>query len=147
MNIAAERTITVLAVVLETNDRAQIERVSLDRKWNLQFAATFQEARAALREGTVDVVISDSHIGEEHSWRDLLNAMRDITEPAALIVADRQADETLWVEVLKEGGFDVLAKPFDGSELHHLVSVACARRFRLREGADAGRDTTHAAAA
>ena len=147
MNIAAQRTITVLAVVLEANDRTQIERASVDRRWNRQFAASFQEAHEVLREGTVDVVISDSHIGEEHSWRDLLYTMHETTEPAALIVADRLADETLWVEVLNEGGFDVLAKPFDWSELHHAVSVAWSLRFKAREESDKRHDTTRAAAA
>ena len=147
MNIAMQRTITVLAVVLEANDRTQIERASVDRRWNLQFAASFQEAHEVLREGTVDVVISDSHIGEGHSWRDLLNALLDTPEPAALIVADRHADETLWVDVLNEGGFDVLAKPFDWSELHHAVSVACSLRFEGREKSDKRHDATRAAAA
>lgn len=147
MNIVAGRTITVLAVVLETNDRAQLLRASLERKWNPQFAAGFQEAHAVLREGAVDVVISDSQIGEEHSWRELLYTMHETTEPAALIVADRLADETLWVEVLNEGGFDVLATPFDSSELHHAVSVACSLRFKAKKESDKGRDTTRAAAA
>jgi DNA-binding NtrC family response regulator len=147
MNIVAQRTITVLAVVLETNDKEQIQRASLDRKWNLQFAASFQEAQAVLREAAVDVIISDSHIGEEHSWRDLLNAIRDTMEPAALIVADRHADEAFWIEVLNEGGFDVLAKPFDWSELMHAVNVACSLRLKAREDPHKHRGTTQATAA
>lgn len=41
-----------------------------------------------------------------------------------LIVTSRLADERLWAEVLNEGGWDVLAKPFDATEVVRVVETA-----------------------
>jgi FixJ family two-component response regulator len=43
-----------------------------------------------------------------------------------LIVTSRLADSTLWVEALNLGAYDVLAKPFERSELVRTVLGAVA---------------------
>jgi hypothetical protein len=40
------------------------------------------------------------------------------------VVASRHADENLWGEVLNLGGYDVLIKPFDCSEVTRVVGMA-----------------------
>src|SRR5438477_13162242 len=47
-------------------------------------------------------------------WRDFLRTASGPGTP--LIVTSRLADERLWAEVLKLGGHDVLAKPFEEPE-------------------------------
>lgn len=147
MNIVGQRKINVLAVVMEASEKTQVLRAAHDSEWNLRFVPDLTAAESVLREMTVDVIISDSHIDEGHSWRDLLITMRDIAEPAALIVADRHPDDALWVEVLNEGGFDLLAEPLDWAELRRAVSVACSLHCKEREDSDKRHDTTRAAAA
>jgi DNA-binding response OmpR family regulator len=44
--------------------------------------------------------------------------------PTPLIVTSRLADEKLWAEALNLGAYDVLAKPFDLSELVRSVNLA-----------------------
>ena len=43
-----------------------------------------------------------------------------------MIVTSRLADDRLWAEVLNLGGYDVLAKPFDASEVARVVGTAWA---------------------
>jgi DNA-binding response OmpR family regulator len=58
---------------------------------------------------------------------------KDLLEEARpLIVTDRAADEALWAEVLNLGGFDVLAQPFDPTEVSRVVASA-GRSARTRE--------------
>jgi DNA-binding response OmpR family regulator len=42
-------------------------------------------------------------------------------------VTSRLADERLWAEVLSLGGYDVLMKPFDVSEVYRVIRLACER--------------------
>ena len=44
-----------------------------------------------------------------------------------VIVTARLADDYLWAEVLNEGGFDVLAQPFDREEVIRVISAATRR--------------------
>jgi hypothetical protein len=41
-----------------------------------------------------------------------------------MIVTSRLADERLWAEVLNLGGYHLLAKPFDASEVVRVVGTA-----------------------
>lgn len=45
-----------------------------------------------------------------------------------MIVANRLADDGLWVEALNLGVFDLLAKPFDSREMLRTVPTACRRQ-------------------
>ncbi|HLJ47142.1 MAG TPA: hypothetical protein VKU01_14090 [Bryobacteraceae bacterium] len=51
------------------------------------------------------------------TWRELL-------DHSTLIVTSRVADEALWAEVLNLGGFDVLAQPFDRTEVLRVTDAA-----------------------
>ena len=48
-------------------------------------------------------------------------------------MASRFADDYLWVEALNLGAYDVLAKPFDITELTRSLSLAWLRSQRQRD--------------
>ncbi len=60
-------------------------------------------------------------------WKDILEAASRMDDPPPLIVTSRLADDRLWAEVLNLGGYDVLAKPLDRSEVHRVVTLAWER--------------------
>jgi DNA-binding response OmpR family regulator len=64
------------------------------------------------------------------SWRDFL-ASAEGAETPPLIVTSRLADERLWAEVLNLGGYDLLAKPFEKSEVIRAIDMALRRRTIL----------------
>ncbi len=78
---------------------------------------------AILRRQRVGVVICEEEL-PDGDWRDLLRQLRAIPDVPYLIVTSRLADEQMWVEVLDGGGFNVLEKPFDSTELFRVVSLA-----------------------
>jgi DNA-binding response OmpR family regulator len=51
----------------------------------------------------------------------LLEQIKAMPNPPALIVASRLADERLWAEALNLGAWDVLATPFNRNELIRSV--------------------------
>ena len=90
-----------------------------------------QLARAVDLAGALDVlnqcevsVIVYEHDSMPGSWCDMLQCLRGQANPAALIVTSRFADERLWAEALNLGAWDVLAKPFDRSEVTRSIEGA-----------------------
>jgi len=63
----------------------------------------------------------DLHPG---TWKDLVQNMAVLPSPPHVIVSCQQADEDLWIEVLSAGAYDVLAKPFNPSELKRTLFEA-----------------------
>jgi DNA-binding NtrC family response regulator len=101
----------------------------------LSFTRSFQEARAILLDRSVGVVISSGQSGDGYGWKDLLRELQDNAAATRLVVADRLADEALWAEVLNLGGYDLLLKPFNPTELFRVVDRACRTRCWTELGA------------
>lgn len=95
----------------------QLAEMLRRESWNVRPARSCREARRHLSELAAPVVICESHL-PDGSWKDLLEDARPV------IVTDRAADEALWAEVLNLGGFDVLAQPFDATEVSRVVASA-----------------------
>ena len=71
----------------------------------------------------LDLVITDRDV-PEGGWRRMLDALKSLPAPLPLIVTSRLADDYVWAEVLNEGGYDVLAQPFDREEVVRVISAA-----------------------
>jgi len=86
-------------------------------------ASTCREAVAFLCQYRVPVIFCECDL-PDGTWRDILSYTAELTNPPALIVTSRLADEYLWAEVLNMGGYDVLAKPFHEREVRHALAGA-----------------------
>lgn len=123
----AERSnecVSLLAVLPDPTDRDSFRAIIRHSNWRLHFAKTYEEARAALRGADAGPILTECCLPGGFGWRDLLHLGTAIDTPPPIIVTDRLADERLWAEVLNEGGYDVLAKPFESKEVFHVVGCA-----------------------
>ena len=125
--------VTVLAVFPAAEDRTSLTNIFTDSDWNVQFTRDLAETQTALERSFVGVVMSDCRLSDGHCWKDLLNELEKMVSHPPLIVADHLADERLWAEVLNLGAYDLLAKPFDASEVLQAVKMACRRREKEHE--------------
>lgn len=116
---------TILAVFPPGEDRASLDNILGDSEWQLRFTCTLEETETALRAFPFAVILSEGRLSDGHCWKDILHALQDMSNAPTLIVADRLADEALWVEVLNLGGYDLLTKPFNAKEVLHAVTTAC----------------------
>ena len=119
--------VSALAVGAADEDQVNLEKIFTEWGWKLHRARNRSEARAFLDCTPVRVVISEQEL-PEGGWREMLDDLLQRSEPPALVVTSRLADESLWAEVLNMGGYDVLAKPLDNEEVTRVVSAA-ARHF------------------
>ncbi len=123
---------TILCVSPDEEDYSSLERIICHSRWLLLRADGLPAARDLLHRQEVSVVLCDSNLGPA-SWIDLLDHLRDLRNSPSLVVTSRLADERLWSEALNLGAWDVLAKPFDRSEVIRSVKSAWDHWYRMVE--------------
>lgn len=121
--------LTILLVSSPEMDCERVETVLAGSQWKVQWVRSIREAVEYVQGRPADVVISERDL-PDGSWKGLLEALAQMTNPPLLIVASLHADYTLWVEVLELGGFDVLLKPFEPEDLTWALRSAWLRRTR-----------------
>jgi DNA-binding NtrC family response regulator len=131
----AEGTRTRAAGVLSVSpvdaDHARLDDIFQDPKWNVHRngrwtlcrVASLASAADALEQEKVPIIISEGEL-LPGTWREMLEHISLLPDPPLLIVTSRLADERLWAEALNLGAYDVLAKPFDATEVIRIVSLA-----------------------
>lgn len=108
------------------------------RTFTVSSCATLAAGLAALRNHQFEVVVCERDL-PPGSWKDVLDQVTILPDPPPLIVTSRLADARLWSEALNLGGFDVLAKPFDTTEVMRVVGAAW-RAWGLPARLPAGRE-------
>lgn len=94
-----------------------------DTAGKLFVCADFEECLPTVRRTRIPIVLCD----DDSNWRRLLEEFRELPEPPCLIVTSRLADDRLWSEALNLGAYDVLAKPFERSEVVRVLTMAWMR--------------------
>jgi DNA-binding response OmpR family regulator len=79
------------------------------------------------------VVVCDTEIEGEGSWRDLLET-RQTDGTFTCIVVSPDPDDHLRAEVLNLGGFEVLTRPFRSEEVERTIGAAALLRFNGTKG-------------
>lgn len=99
--------------------------------WRVHRAATCTDAVSKLTESACDVILCDNNL-PDGGWRDLLARLEALNTARPLIVMSSAADESMWAEVLRDGAFDLLAKPLENEEIRRVVSSAQTRSAQAR---------------
>lgn len=118
-----DKVVTVLCVSGSEADHQSLSHLFQSTKWTLLQCRSRAEAMELLRTRPVPVVICDCALPDGR-WKDFLDEFASFPQPPVLIVTSRLADDRLWADVMDSGGYDVLEKPFNHSELVRVVSLA-----------------------
>jgi CheY-like chemotaxis protein len=143
------RCVSVLSVSPIDEDAVVLQRIiddsgwtkHADCKWRLIASRTLSLAVTILRQShdPIPTVLCERDL-LPGSWVDLLEQSALLPDPPFLVVTSRFADERLWAEALNRGAYDVLAKPFDGTEVIRALSSAwlhwCDHRRPRSPGVD-----------
>ena len=137
-------TVTVLSVTPSQEAQNRLKYIFGHTNWKLETVGSCFDALSRLRELHSAVVVCE-HKLPDGGWQDLLHGVLDMPTPPNVIVTAPDADDVLWSDVLNRGGYDVLARPFDSSEVVRIISLAWMnwkqtyRRSPVREGAPIAR--------
>jgi DNA-binding NtrC family response regulator len=118
-----DRKVAVLTVSPLRETHARLRGIFQSTKWSFQEACTCAEAISLLANEPRAVVVCEATL-EEGDWKKLMAALRALPRPPKVIVTSCDADDALWTDVLNSGGYDVLPRPFDRSEVARIVSLA-----------------------
>ena len=124
-------TIPILSLSPSENDHAVLGRTFRDSsltlypncRLTLQPSPTLARTLALLRTHRIPIVLCDDDAYPE-AWREILRACKLMPAPPCVIVTSRLASDRLWMELLNEGAFDLLSKPFDPSEVMRIIHSA-----------------------
>lgn len=91
-------------------------------------ASSLEQADLLLADGDSLVLLAEAYFAGG-TWQDALALKRERHPEAVLVVASDRADERLWLDVLDQGAYDLILKPFDAEELLRILANAdaCAR--------------------
>jgi DNA-binding NtrC family response regulator len=91
--------------------------------WQVVFVNTCADAKAALDQATVPVVLCDRDL-LGMGWRRAVERLAAPPRQACVILLSEAVDTYLWNEVVRGGGYDVLPKPLREEGLIRLVRLA-----------------------
>jgi DNA-binding NtrC family response regulator len=124
-------SVTVLSIASFGEDHISLKEILTNPSgapfvggmWRVESSFTPRAAMERLRAERIPIVLcaNDPH---SEAWKEMLDHLAALPEPPCLIVTSQQADDRLWVEALNLGAYDVLAKPFDRSEVLRTVGNA-----------------------
>ena len=118
--------ISILLVSPHQKDHTDLSRVLHHADWKIIRASDLGEATLIVQENLPSVILCERNL-PDGNWKDLLDQASQHKNPAMVLVISAHADNGLWAEVLNLGGYDVLMKPFDVSEVTRVVRMAWQR--------------------
>lgn len=128
----------IVSVSPSQEDHDALERC-LARPWILRRAFRPEQGMALLRSRSRTPVVICEGDQQRSGWKMLLRELPALPNPPLLIVSSDYPDPQLWAEALNLGAYDVLAKPFDNSEVTRALYSAWIRwTDRLQTKAAAG---------
>ncbi|MEJ2201567.1 MAG: response regulator [Desulfuromonadaceae bacterium] len=123
---------TILVVDDELFFRRLYSELLGEEDYLIEAVATGENALARLRQGGVDIVLTDM-VMPGIGGLDLLRHARGINNPPEVILVTSHASIETAVQALKSGARDYLIKPFDPEELRHLIRTCLEQRRLLDE--------------
>ena len=119
----ADDQISMLAVIPYGRDRQQLHEIAQRSHWSLDFAPTLESGRERLRQAMKPVIICDRDL-PDCGWRDVVETLVAAAPGSVVLLASSADEESLWEEVVRAGGYDVLRKPFEFERVTHTVHFA-----------------------
>ncbi len=114
----------IITVLPDDKTRQAFARVVDHSRWQCLSATSIDEARVLAARNGPSVIVTQATVAGR-SWVDLVRSNSKI------IVTDPGVNELLWAEVLCNGGYGVLAQPFDPKEVFRVVSLAWSAANRM----------------
>lgn len=120
---AGSAQVIVIAFLVDNHDRRLLANVSSANGWTVHFVDSLAEAQAAAANLRVPVILCDRDlVGAD--WRETVSRLASSSLPTCVILISRAADDCLWEEVIRSGGYEVLSRPLRPEEVTRVIKLA-----------------------
>ena len=123
----------VLIVEDEAAIRLAVSRLLKKEGYEVDEAASGEDAIAQIEEKYYDLVITDNALGKGASGMDVLETSRSRRTETPVVMITAHGNEKIAVEAMKKGATDYVPKPFDNDEIRLVVRRALERTRLERE--------------
>jgi DNA-binding response OmpR family regulator len=125
--VDATHIITILSVSRFEEDHVALERIFGDVETTLYpncrarivLCSDRSQVLSALDGTRIPVVVCDTEY-----WEQTARELQGVSAATCIVLSARSADDRLCAEAGKNGVYDVLAKPFHGSEVLRVIKMA-----------------------
>jgi hypothetical protein len=113
----------VLLASERDDDYQTLQALLHNTRWSLARALSWGEASSFCGRVVNPVVLVDRHF-QGSDWRFTVSSLLNPTANCCLILLSDVSDPYLWNELVQYGGFEVLARPFERSEVLRTLAFA-----------------------
>jgi FixJ family two-component response regulator len=119
----APRLTRVLLASERDDDYRQLKTLLQDTKWSVARALSWSEVSSICNCLTYPVILVDRRF-QASDWRFTVSSLLNLTANRCLILLSDVSDPYMWNELVQYGGFDVLTRPFERSEVMRTLAFA-----------------------
>ncbi len=117
--------IPLILVTSRAEDVAELNELFHDTPWELAQATELKDACAVLKAASVPILLFDRD-APGPDWKTAIKRLIQARKNACVILISGVADQYLWEEVIHNGGFDLLTRPFRREQLLSALIFAYA---------------------
>jgi DNA-binding NtrC family response regulator len=115
--------IAIVALVVSDYDREVLNYISNREPVHIHFAESHVDAWEAMNRLNSPVILYDRD-WPNAEWRTTVQALASSPQRSCVILASWVADDYLWQELVRSGGYDLLAKPFRADDVARSLKLA-----------------------
>jgi FixJ family two-component response regulator len=106
-------------------DRGALKQAGDAEQWDFRFTESCEAAFTIANRLVAPVILCDRDLPQTE-WREAVRTLAALPHRPIVILLSKVADEYLWSEVFRIGGFDILAKPPRAEDVRRAVNLALA---------------------
>jgi DNA-binding NarL/FixJ family response regulator len=115
--------VIIVALLVDNRDRRLLANVSSVNRWAVLFVDSVTEAQTAAANLRVPVILCDRDlVGAD--WRETVSGLASSSPLTCVVLISRAADNSLWEEVIRSGGYEVLSRPLRPEEVVRVIKLA-----------------------
>ena len=133
----AAARVPIVALVVSEQDRSVLESVSSHQPIEFHFAQSCEDASNLVRQLSAPVILFDRN-WPGTDWRTAVENLSTSPHRACVILMSGVTDDYLWQELIRRGGYDVLAKPIRADNVERVIKLALSYLNSARKPAVQG---------
>lgn len=120
--------VPIVALIVNEQDRGVVARIAGGGKsnketWQVHFAESCEELRALAERLCAPVILIDRD-WPGMAWKTTVLSLAALPHHACVILVSGVADTYLWQELVRQDGYDILAKPLRFENVLRVVKLA-----------------------
>ena len=121
--IARPARVPVVALILDEEDRSVLAKASAGQTWDVHFAESYDQTSDIAKRLAAPVILLDRDWpGME--WKKAVESLAALRHRACVVLVSGVADTYLWQEVVRQDGYDILAKPLRPLDVSRVIRLA-----------------------